>query len=253
MRSPSPGPRSSRWTGRVLELEKPHVFAFLWGEEVLRLELAPGGRRHPAHAHAPDLQRGRGGARNAAGWHVCLDRLGGEETDWDPSLPRSTCGAGSRPGRRSRPSAKSCHGGVADLPRSFQPRGNPSSRDDVRPGGVDPAGRRRARIVGHGARLGWPLLLGGLATSAAASRPRMLHGRRPGTGPGLERPHELDCHRPGARSSRAGPAHGRLTGFAFDATRRPRSWATTRADDNAPAEDSLGLRLKGPGGTTPSG
>ena len=23
-------------------------------------------------------------ARNAAGWHVCLDKLGGEESDWEP-------------------------------------------------------------------------------------------------------------------------------------------------------------------------
>ena len=70
-------------TGRVLELDPPRVFAFLWGEDVLRLELAPsgGGCRLTL---TQELRSTDEAARNAAGWHVCLDRLGGEETDWEP-------------------------------------------------------------------------------------------------------------------------------------------------------------------------
>ena len=42
-------------------------------------------RRAPADAH-PGAPSADEAARNAAGWHVCLDRLGGEETDWEPLL-----------------------------------------------------------------------------------------------------------------------------------------------------------------------
>jgi uncharacterized protein YndB with AHSA1/START domain len=70
-------------TGRVVELEPPRVFAFLWGEELLRFELAAEGDgcrlTLTHHISNPDEA-----ARNAAGWHVCLDKLGGEESDWEP-------------------------------------------------------------------------------------------------------------------------------------------------------------------------
>jgi uncharacterized protein YndB with AHSA1/START domain len=69
-------------TGRVVELDPPRLFAFLWGEDLLRLELAPEGDGTRLTLlqtlHAEDEA-----ARNAAGWHVCLDQLGGEETDWE--------------------------------------------------------------------------------------------------------------------------------------------------------------------------
>src|SRR3954452_15035127 len=68
--------------GRVVELDPPRVFAFLWGEELLRLELAPEGdgtRLTLTHR----ICKADEAARNAAGWHVCLDRLGGEQADWD--------------------------------------------------------------------------------------------------------------------------------------------------------------------------
>jgi len=68
--------------GRVVELEPPRVFAFLWGKDLLRLELAPegdGSRLTLTQTLEPDEA-----ARNAAGWHVCLDRLAGEDTDWEP-------------------------------------------------------------------------------------------------------------------------------------------------------------------------
>jgi uncharacterized protein YndB with AHSA1/START domain len=70
-------------TGRVLELDPPRVFAFLWGEDLLRLELAPEGDGTRLTL-LQTLRSEDEAARNAAGWHVCLDRLGGEETDWEP-------------------------------------------------------------------------------------------------------------------------------------------------------------------------
>jgi uncharacterized protein YndB with AHSA1/START domain len=69
--------------GRVLELDPPRVFMFLWGEDTLRLEL----EREGDGTRLTLTQTLRGedeAARNAAGWHVCLDRLGGEQTDWEP-------------------------------------------------------------------------------------------------------------------------------------------------------------------------
>jgi uncharacterized protein YndB with AHSA1/START domain len=69
-------------TGRVVELDPPKLFAFLWGEDLLRLELATegGGTRLTL---LQMLRAEDEAARNAAGWHVCLDKLGGEDSDWD--------------------------------------------------------------------------------------------------------------------------------------------------------------------------
>jgi uncharacterized protein YndB with AHSA1/START domain len=60
--------------GRVTELDPPRRFAFLWGDEELRLELDPDGdgcRLRFTHLISTREQA----ARDAAGWHVCLDRL----------------------------------------------------------------------------------------------------------------------------------------------------------------------------------
>jgi len=60
--------------GRVTELDPPRRFCFLWGEEELRLELEPDGdgcRLRFTHLISTREQA----ARDAAGWHVCLDRL----------------------------------------------------------------------------------------------------------------------------------------------------------------------------------
>jgi uncharacterized protein YndB with AHSA1/START domain len=68
--------------GRVVELDPPKVFAFLWGKDLLRLELAPEG--DGTRLTLIQTLEADEAARNAAGWHVCLDKLGGEETDWEP-------------------------------------------------------------------------------------------------------------------------------------------------------------------------
>ena len=68
--------------GRVVELDPPKVFAFMWGKDLLRLELAPEGDGTRLTL-TQTLEKDEA-ARNAAGWHVCLDKLGGEDTDWEP-------------------------------------------------------------------------------------------------------------------------------------------------------------------------
>jgi uncharacterized protein YndB with AHSA1/START domain len=62
--------------GEVLELDEPHRFAFLWGADVLRFELAAEGDHtrltllHVLHQEGEDAV-----AKTAAGWHLCLDGM----------------------------------------------------------------------------------------------------------------------------------------------------------------------------------
>jgi uncharacterized protein YndB with AHSA1/START domain len=65
-------------TGRVTEFDPPRSFAFYWGDDHLRFEL------EPLEGEAASLLRltvlldlRDKAARDAAGWHVCLDRLDG--------------------------------------------------------------------------------------------------------------------------------------------------------------------------------
>jgi uncharacterized protein YndB with AHSA1/START domain len=60
--------------GEVLEFEPPHRFSFTWGASVLRIDLERDGdgcRMTFIHT----LEARDAAARDAAGWHVCLDRL----------------------------------------------------------------------------------------------------------------------------------------------------------------------------------
>jgi uncharacterized protein YndB with AHSA1/START domain len=60
--------------GTVTELDPPHRFAFLWGDEQLRIELEPDGEGCLMRfTHV--LSTREAAARDGAGWHVCLDRL----------------------------------------------------------------------------------------------------------------------------------------------------------------------------------
>lgn len=64
--------------GEVLELVAPEVFAFAWGDDVLRFELAPDGQGSRLVFTHRFADRGMA-ARQAAGWEHCLDRLAGVE------------------------------------------------------------------------------------------------------------------------------------------------------------------------------
>jgi hypothetical protein len=102
--------------------------------------------------------------------------------------------------------------------------------------------------------LGFALLtLGALASSAAAAAAAAAAPEcdTPETWdrPGLERRHELDCRRAWSVEPASTPAHGTLSGFAYDADTQVASWRY-RADDGAPADDAFTIRLEGPNGTT---
>ena len=63
-------------SGEVVELDPPHRLAFLWGEELLRFELEPADGGAATLLRFTHLLTERDtAARNAAGWHVCFDRL----------------------------------------------------------------------------------------------------------------------------------------------------------------------------------
>jgi uncharacterized protein YndB with AHSA1/START domain len=62
--------------GTVLEYEPPRAFAYSWGEDGLRFELLPrpdGCLLILTHTFEDRLKA----ARDAAGWHMCLDALAG--------------------------------------------------------------------------------------------------------------------------------------------------------------------------------
>ena len=78
--------------GEVLELDEPHRFAFLWGVDVLRFELAPDGdHTRLTLLHVLNEEDEDAAAKTAAGWHVCLDamarRLAGEDGVTDSGGP----------------------------------------------------------------------------------------------------------------------------------------------------------------------
>jgi uncharacterized protein YndB with AHSA1/START domain len=62
--------------GEVTEYDPPRRFAFTWGEDHLRFELEPGEGGEGCVLRFTHLldERNRG-ARDAAGWHVCLNQL----------------------------------------------------------------------------------------------------------------------------------------------------------------------------------
>ena len=62
--------------GEVTELDPPRLFAFRWGEDHLRFELEPLDRDEGCTLRLTvQLGTREKAARDAAGWHVCLDRL----------------------------------------------------------------------------------------------------------------------------------------------------------------------------------
>jgi uncharacterized protein YndB with AHSA1/START domain len=60
--------------GRVLAYEPPAVLELLWGTDVIRLEVRPEGSGTLLTLTDTFAERGKA-ARDAAGWHVCLDAL----------------------------------------------------------------------------------------------------------------------------------------------------------------------------------
>src|SRR5829696_2724566 len=92
-------------------------------------------------------------------------------------------------------------------------------------------------------------ILGALASTASASATPECFMPDFWDRPGIERPHELNCQRVSTAEIAGDPAHGHLTGFAFDDENQLATWRY-RPDADAPADDAFTLRLTGPAGTT---
>jgi uncharacterized protein YndB with AHSA1/START domain len=72
--------------GEVLACEPPRLLAFSWGEDTLRFELAADGDGTVLTFTSSFDELGRA-ARDAAGWHVCLDVLGYRLDGAEPPAP----------------------------------------------------------------------------------------------------------------------------------------------------------------------
>lgn len=68
-----PFPDAPSFEGVMNVYDPPHAMEFVWGEDVLRIELAPvtGGTRLTLIDTFEEYEKA---ARDAAGWHACLDR-----------------------------------------------------------------------------------------------------------------------------------------------------------------------------------
>jgi uncharacterized protein YndB with AHSA1/START domain len=61
--------------GEITELEPPRLLAFTWGFDQLRFELEPTGSGCRLVFSCTFANDGIKGARDGAGWHVCLEQL----------------------------------------------------------------------------------------------------------------------------------------------------------------------------------
>jgi len=83
-----PFPEAPTMEGEVLAFDPLERFEFRWGDEVIAIELTgldDGGCELRFTNRFDEVGKA---ARDAAGWHACLDRLGyeisGESLPWDP-------------------------------------------------------------------------------------------------------------------------------------------------------------------------
>ncbi|HEY7935164.1 MAG TPA: SRPBCC domain-containing protein [Solirubrobacteraceae bacterium] len=72
--------------GQMIAFDPPALMELSWGEDVLRLELEPDGEDACVLVLTDTFQELGKAARDAAGWHACLDLLacglGGETPPW---------------------------------------------------------------------------------------------------------------------------------------------------------------------------
>jgi uncharacterized protein YndB with AHSA1/START domain len=76
------------FTGRMIACEPPRLLEFLWGTDRIRIELEANAQGTRLTLSDTVDQNGKA-ARDAAGWHVCLDGLAGllDGTGQDHSAP----------------------------------------------------------------------------------------------------------------------------------------------------------------------
>lgn len=72
-----PNGEAEPFEGEMLAYEPPALLSFLWGDETLRFELEPDGDATILTFTATFVELGKA-ARDGAGWHASLDRLGCE-------------------------------------------------------------------------------------------------------------------------------------------------------------------------------
>jgi uncharacterized protein YndB with AHSA1/START domain len=79
-----PGGQAPPFEGEMLAYEPPALMALRWGGDIIRIEVRPG-EEGTVLTLLDTLDEGGKGARDGAGWHVSLDRLGahmnGEQID----------------------------------------------------------------------------------------------------------------------------------------------------------------------------
>jgi len=66
---------SEAFDGEMLRFEPPKLVEFMWGEDVIRIELEPDGAHTVLTLLDTFSELGKA-SRDGAGWHECLDRLG---------------------------------------------------------------------------------------------------------------------------------------------------------------------------------
>lgn len=62
------------FSGEVLVVDPPRLLEFTWGDDVIRIEIAPRGQGCTFTLIDTIHELGKA-ARDGAGWHVCLDKL----------------------------------------------------------------------------------------------------------------------------------------------------------------------------------
>ena len=72
-----PNDMAPPFEGEVIAYQPPRLFEFRWGPDVIRLEVQPSERGTLLTLLDTLDERGKA-ARDAAGWHVCLDALSAE-------------------------------------------------------------------------------------------------------------------------------------------------------------------------------
>jgi uncharacterized protein YndB with AHSA1/START domain len=70
-----PGGEMPAMQGEVIEVDPPRSLAFTWGDDMLRIELVPDGEDGCVLHFVVLFDDAERASRDAAGWHVCLERL----------------------------------------------------------------------------------------------------------------------------------------------------------------------------------
>jgi uncharacterized protein YndB with AHSA1/START domain len=87
-----PNGEAPAFDGELLAYRPPELLEFTWGPDTLRLELRPDGDGTELVLLDTLEEQGKA-ARDAAGWHVCLDKLGAHldggtaDTEWSAVHP----------------------------------------------------------------------------------------------------------------------------------------------------------------------